>query len=132
MEEHHPEAADHGIEGISGERQTVSRGDLELCIPKPKMVCRSSSGVHHLGCRMDPEDLALGADKGSDSQSGLSGPGRDIQNCVPSANQPVVDQSLRDRRKHLSDDFAVLLPERSGSTPCAYNLLVGLHQPKYS
>jgi hypothetical protein len=39
---------------------------------------------------------------------------------------------LRDRRKHLPDDFAVFLPERRGITPYAYSLLVGLHQPKYT
>ena len=96
------------------------------------MVCRSPTGVHHLGRRIDPEDLAFGADKGSYSQSGLSGPGSNIQNCVPAANQPALDQSLRDRRKHLPDDFAVLLPERRGSTPCADNFLIGLHHSKYS
>jgi hypothetical protein len=55
-----------------------------------------------------------------------------VQNCVPTANQPILDKSLRDRRKHLLDDFAVLLPEWRGSTPCAYNLLVGLHRQKYT
>jgi hypothetical protein len=51
---------------------------------------------------------------------------------VPTDNQPILDKSLRDWRKHLPDDFAVLLPERRGITPCAYNLLVGLHQQKYT
>jgi hypothetical protein len=31
----------------------------------------------------------------------------------------ILDKSLRDRRKHLADDFAVLLPERRGITPYA-------------
>jgi hypothetical protein len=51
---------------------------------------------------------------------------------VPAANQPILDKSLRDRRKHLPDDFAVLLPERRGITPYAYNFLVGLHPQKYT
>jgi hypothetical protein len=51
---------------------------------------------------------------------------------VLTANQPIFDKGLRDRRKHLPDDFAVLLPEPRGITPYAYNLLVGLHQQKYT
>jgi len=72
------------------------------------------------------------ADKGSYSQSGLSGPGSNIQNCVPAANQPVLDQSLRDRRKHQPDVCAVLLPEWRGITPSVDELLVGLHPEKYT
>jgi hypothetical protein len=51
---------------------------------------------------------------------------------VPTSNQPILDKSLRDRRKHLPDDFAVLLPERRGITPYANNLLIGLHKQKYT
>jgi len=51
---------------------------------------------------------------------------------VPTANQPIFDKGLRYRRKHLPDDFAVLFPEPRGITPYAYNLLVGLHQQKYT
>jgi len=47
------------------ERQTVCRGDVELRIPEPKMVCRSTSGFNHLRRRVDPENLAFGADQGS-------------------------------------------------------------------
>ncbi len=96
------------------------------------MVCRSTSGFHHLRCRIDPEDLAFGANQGSYGQCWLPGTRSNIQNCVPTANQPILDKSLRDRRKHLPDDFAVFLPERRGITPYTYSLLVGLHQPKYT
>src|SRR5690348_10645022 len=126
--EHHPEAAHHSIEHIRGKRQVVGRGDFELCIAEPKMVSRSTSGVHHLRRRIHPEHFALGADKGSYGQGRLSGPGSNIQNCVSAANRPMVDESFGDRGKHLPDDFAVLLPERRGSTPSAYHLLVGLHE----
>jgi hypothetical protein len=130
--EHHTEAAYYCIKRIGWERQTVCRSDVELCIPEPKMVCRSMSGFHHLRRRIDPADLAFGADQVSYGQGWLSGTRSNIQNCVPTANQPILDKSLGDRRKHLPDDFAVLLPERGGITPCAYNLLVGLHQQKYT
>jgi hypothetical protein len=120
------------IKCIDWEWQTVCRGDVALCIPEPKMVCRSTSGFHHLRRRIDPEDLAFGADQGSYGQCWLSRTRSNIQNCVPAANQPILDKSLRDRRKHLPDDFAVLLPERRGITPYAYNLLVGLHRQKYT
>src|ERR1700756_546226 len=113
---HHSEAADHGIEGIGGERQTGGRGDVEFCIPEPKMGFRPPSG----------------ADQGSYGQCWLARTRSNIQNCVPAANQPILDKSLRDRRKHLPNDFAMLLPERRGITPSAYNLLVGLHQQKYT
>jgi hypothetical protein len=96
------------------------------------MVCRSTSGFHHLRRRIDPEDLALGADQGSYGQCRLSGTRSNIQNYVPTANQPILDKSVRDWRKHLPDDFAVLLLERRGITPYAYYLLVGLHPQKYT
>ena len=120
------------IKCIGWEWQTVCRGDVELCIPEPKMICRSTSRFHHLRRRIDPEGLPFGADQGSNGQCWLSGTRSNIQNCVPAANRPIFDKSLRDRRKHLPDDFAVLFPERRGITPYAYNLLVGLHQQKYT
>jgi hypothetical protein len=96
------------------------------------MICRSTSRFHHLRHVIDPEDLAFGADQGSYGQCWLSGTRSNIQNYVPTANQPIFDKGLRDRRKHLPDDFAVLFPEPRGITPYAYNLLVGLHQQKYT
>jgi hypothetical protein len=81
---------------------------------------------------IDPEDLAFGADQGSYGQCWLSGTRSNIQNFVPTANQPIFDKGLRDRRKHLPDDFAVLFPEPRRITPYAYNFLVGLHQQKYT
>ena len=103
-----------------------------MCVPEPKMICRSTSRFHHLRHVIDPEDLAFGADQGSYGQCWLSGTRSNIQNYVPTANQPIFDKGLRDRRKHLPDDFAVLFPEPRGITPYAYNLLVGLHQQKYT
>src|SRR5437870_13321901 len=79
--------------------------------------------------------MALGKTKvpdGSYGQCWPSGACNNIQNCMPTANQRILDKSLRDRRKHLPDDFAVLLPERRGITPCGYNFLVRLHPQKYT
>ena len=84
------------------------------------MICRSTSRFHHLRRRIDPEGLPFGADQCSNGQCWLSGTRSNIQNCVPAANRPIFDKSLRDRRKHLPDDFAVLFPERRGITPYAY------------
>jgi hypothetical protein len=130
--EHHTEAADHGIERTRWERQRVCGGDFELCIAELETVCRPTGGVNHFLRGIDPEDLARGADPGSYGQRRLSGARSDIQNCLASADQRLLNQSLRNWRKHLPDDFAVLLPEGRGITPCAYNLLVGLHQQKYT
>jgi hypothetical protein len=47
-----------------------------------------------------------------------------VELCIPE----FKNESSSDRCKHLPDDFAVLLPERRGTTPCAYSLLVGLHR----
>jgi hypothetical protein len=47
------------------------------------------------------------------------------------ANLPILDKSLRNRLIHLPDDFAVLLPKRSGIAPSVYDLLAGLHKQKY-
>ncbi len=129
---HHTEAAYHCIERVGWERQTVCRGNIKLRIPEPKMVCRSTSGFDHLRHRIDPEDLAFGADQGSNGQCRFSRTRSNIQYCVPTDNQPILDKRLRDWRKHLPDDFAVLLPEPRGITPCAYDLLVGSHQQKYT
>src|SRR5215472_7608945 len=99
---------------------------------EPKTVRRSTGGFDHLHHRIDREDLTLRADQGSDGQCWLSGTRSDIENSVATANQPIRDKRLRHGLKHLPDDFAVLLPERRRITPCAYGLLVGLHQQKYN
>ena len=75
---------------------------------------------------------AFGANQGRYGQGGLSRTRSNIQNCVPTANQPILDKSLRDWRKHLPDDFAVILPEGRGITPYVYNLVVGLRRQKYT
>jgi ankyrin repeat protein len=126
--EHHTEAADNGIEGIGWERQMVCKGDFKLYISDRKMVCRSTSGRHHLGNGIDPKDLAFRSDQGSHAQCRISGTGSNVQNCVTTAKLPILDKSLRDRREHLPYDFAVLLPERCNAAPSVYNLLVGLHE----
>jgi hypothetical protein len=51
---------------------------------------------------------------------------------VAPANLRIHDKSLRYGRKHLPDDFTVLLPERGGTAPSIYYFFVGLHQQKYS
>jgi DNA-binding transcriptional MerR regulator len=51
---------------------------------------------------------------------------------MPGTDPRILDQSLRNWRKHLPDDFAVFLPEGRRITPCVYNLVVGLHQQKYT
>src|SRR5258708_1088589 len=96
------------------------------------MICRSTSGFHHLRHVIDREDLALGADQGSYSQCWLSWTRSNIQNYVPTANQPIFDKGLRDWCKDRAGDLGGVLPERRGMTPYAYNLLVGLHQQKYT
>src|SRR5215472_7837926 len=96
------------------------------------MVCRSTGGFDHLYHRVNPEDLALRTNQGGYGQCRLPGPRSNIQNSLAAANQPIFDERLRYRRKHLPDDFAVLLPERRRIAPCAYALLAGLHQQEYT
>jgi hypothetical protein len=96
--EHHSEATYYCIKHVGIVRQTVCSADVELCIPEPKMVCRSTSGFHNLRHRIDPEDLAFRANQASYGQCRLSGTGGNIQNRVPTANQPILDKGLRDRR----------------------------------
>jgi hypothetical protein len=120
-EEHHTEAADDGIVGAGSERQIVGRGDAKLRIFECTIVCRSPGGRHHLGNRIDPNDLAFGSDHGSDAQGWFSGARGHIQNCVSTANLPILDERMRHRRKHLLDNFTVLLPKRRGATPCVNN-----------
>jgi hypothetical protein len=110
----------------------VCKGDVKLCIPEPKMLCRPARGCHHLRSRIDPVDLTLGSNQGSYAQARFSRTRTNIQNGVPITNQPILDKCLRDRRKHLADDLAVLLPERRHATPNIYSLLAGLHKRKYS
>jgi hypothetical protein len=96
------------------------------------MVGGSTSRIHHLRCGIDPKDLALGADYAGYGQSWLPGPRSNIQNRAPGTDPRILDESLRNRRKHLPDDFAVFLPEGRRIAPCVYNLGVGLHQQKYT
>jgi hypothetical protein len=105
---------------------------LELCIPEPETVCSSPSGLDHLRCRINPKYLAFWANQVGYGQCWLSRARSNIQNCVPTGNQPILNKSMCDRRKHLPRNFAVLLPERRGVTPCAYSLLVWLHQEEYT
>jgi hypothetical protein len=86
--------------------------------------------LDHLRCRINPKYLAFWA-KSAMVNAGSPGPVA-IQNCVPTGNQPILNKSMCDRRKHLPRNFAVLLPERRGITPCAYYLLVWLHQEEYT
>jgi len=115
--EHHPEAADYGIECVGWERQALGRGQFELCILQPAIVSGSPGSGYHFRNGIDPINLALGSHQGSYSQCRLSGTHGNIQDCVPTVNQCILDQSLRYWRKHLTDDFAMLLPERRGATP---------------
>ena len=110
----------------------VCNAYVKLRIPEAKMVRLPPSGFHHVPHRIDSENSALGLDQGSYGLCGLSGTGSNIENCVSAANQPILDKGRRDRRKHLPDDFAVFLPERSGNTPSADDVLAGLHDQKYT
>jgi hypothetical protein len=58
--------------------------------------------------------------------------GSNIQNCLSPGNQPILDQSMCDGRKHLPDGFAVFLPERSNIAPSVYDVLVELHETEYT
>src|SRR5215813_10086281 len=62
----------------------------------------------------------------------LAGTSSNIQDGASTADQPILAKGSRDRRKHLPDDFAVLLPERSGIAPSVYDVLVGLHEHEYT
>ena len=130
--EHHSEPAHNGIEAIGREWQIVCKGDIKLCVPESTLVCRSASGCDHLRDRIDANDLAFGPDNGRYVQGWLSGPRSNIKNCMSAANQRILDQSLRDRRKHLPDRFAMLLPERRSAAPSVDHSLVALHRRKYS
>ena len=115
--EHHAEAADYGIECIGWGWQMLRGGHVKLCILEPETVSRSSRSCHHFRNGIDPKDLAFRSDQGGYRQCWLSGTRSNIQNCLPTANPSIFDQSLRYRLEHLPDDFAVLLPERRGTTP---------------
>jgi len=106
----------------------VCRANFKLCISDSKTVSFPASRIYHLQHRIDPEDLALGADQASYAQRRLAGTGSNIQNRVSTANQRILDKSIRDRRKHMTDDFAMLLPERSRIAPSVDGVLLGLHE----
>src|SRR4029077_6746002 len=108
------------------------RPNFKLCISDSKTVSFPASRIYHLQHRIDPEDLALGADQASYAQRRPAGTGRKIPNRTSTANQRILDKSIRDRRKHMTDDFAVLLPERSRIAPSVDGVLLGLHERKYT
>src|SRR5437868_15399649 len=110
----------------------VGKRDFKLCISEPEMVRGSPSGRYHFRNRVDPNDLAFGSDQASHAQGRLSGTRSDIQDRVLTADLPIFYKSFGDWRKHLPDDFAVLLPERCGTGPAVHDLVVGLHEEKYN
>src|ERR1039458_5844640 len=124
--------SDWSSDVCSSDLQMVRKGDVKLCILQPKTLGRPTSGCHHRGNRINSKDLAFRSDPGSHAQCRLSGARSNIQNRVLPANLSIFDESLCNRRKHLLDDFAVLLPVRSGTAPSVYDLLVGLHERRYS
>jgi DNA-binding CsgD family transcriptional regulator len=110
----------------------VGKGDVKLCIFYSQMVRGATRGGHHFRDWIDANNASLRSDDRGDTQRGLAGTGGNVQNRVPIANPRIRDKRLRNRRKHLADDFAVLLPVRSGTAPAIDNFLLGLHVQKYS
>lgn len=105
----------------------VGKGDVKLCIFHSEMVRGAARGGHHFRDWIDANNASLRSDDRRDTQRGLAGTGGDVQNRVSIANPRIRDKRLRDRSKHLADDFAVLLPVRSGTAPTVDNFLLGLH-----
>ena len=66
------------------------------------------------------------------AQGRLSGARGNIKDCMSAGNPCILDQRLRDGRKHLPDRFAVLLPERCRAAPSVDHSLIALHGRKYS
>src|SRR5215472_15356837 len=62
----------------------------------------------------------------------LAGTSSNIQDGASTADRPIQAKGSRDRCKHLPDDFAVLLPDRSGTAPSVQDVLVGLHEHEYT
>jgi hypothetical protein len=71
----------------------VCRANFKLCISDSKTVSFPASRIYHLQHRIDPEDLALGADQASYAQRRLAGTGSNIQNRVSTANQRILDKN---------------------------------------
>jgi hypothetical protein len=117
---------------IGREWQIVWKGDIKLRVSESTLVCRSPSCSDHLRDKIDANDFAFGSDNDRYAQSRLSGARSNIKDCLSAANPRILDQSLRDWRKHLPDRFAALLPERRRAAPSVDHILVALHGRKYS
>ena len=110
----------------------VRESNFKFGIRTSQMICRQTSGGHHLRNGINSNDLARRADDAGQTQRRLSGACSNIQNGLPVRNRRIVDESFGDRRKELPDHVAVLAPERRGTSPSFNNRLVWLHQRKYT
>src|SRR5262249_19583598 len=128
--EHRAEAADSGIERGGGERQMVGQADIKLRIAETKTACFPPRGFDHVRNRIDPADSAFGADESRDCQCRFSRAGGNIENSLSVANHRIFRKSRCDRRKHVPDHFAMLLPKRRRNIPSVEYSLLRLHEQK--
>jgi len=96
--EHHPKRLTTASKVSAGNGRRFGGDDFQIVLREPNGLSLAERRPPSRG-RIDPV-LAL-EPQGSYRQSGLSGPGRNVQNCVPACESTVLDESLRDRRKHL-------------------------------
>ena len=129
--EHHAKPADHRIKRIRRKRQSIRRGHLELRIPYRQPFRRTPCRLYHSCNRIDPANSSFRPHQRCNAQRRLSRPRRNIQHRLPARNSCIGNQPLRYLRKHLPDNFPVLLPIRRRARPSIDSFLVLLHEEKY-
>ena len=130
--EHCAKAADDRVESVRGKWQMVGKSDVKMYIFHSEMVGGATRGGHHLRDWIDTHNASLRSDDLGDTQRRLAGTGGNIEHRVLRANFRIRNQRLRNRRKHLADDFAVFFPIWRRTAPAIDNFLFRLHGQKYS
>jgi len=129
--EHHAKPANHRIKRIRRKRQRIRRRHLKLRILYRQPLRRSPRRLYHSSNRIDPTNSSFRPHHRRNTQRRFPWPCRNIENRLPAPNSCIGNKPPRYLRKHLPDNFPVLLPIRSRSRPSIDSFLVLLHEEKY-
>ncbi len=126
-EKHHAKPADHGIKRLRRKRQRIRKRHLKLHILQRQPCRRTPRRLNHSCNRINSANFSFRPYHRRNAQRRLSRPCRNIEHRLPARNLRIGNQPLRNPRKHLPNNFPMLLPIRRRPAPPVNGLLVLLH-----
>ena len=94
--EHQPEAAEHAVDGSSGQRQAGGVLDGELDAFEPERGSAAPGDLDHLGSDVGREQLAARLDQRQQLEADLAGPGGEVEDPLPRSWLEQLDDPLRE------------------------------------